>query len=400
MEKKRILISIYYMEIGGVERSLLGLLDSIDYNHYDVDLFIHRHTGEFMCLIPDKVNILPQNTKYATFSRPIYDLFKEGHWGIVLARLLAKVYTTLYIKTHKIKDYASSFLYTTKYTSPFLPSLYKYGEYDLAISFEEPHNIVRDKFQAKKKIAWIHTDYSTVNVNAALELPIWNSYDFIASISDSVTSAFLKTFPSLKDKIVMIENILSPAFVREQALVEDVSSEIPNEKTVIKLCSVGRYSTAKNFDNAPFICKNMIDAGMNIKWYIVGYGGDEALIKKNIEKAKMKERVILLGKKRNPYPYMQACDIYVQPSRYEGKAVTVIEAQILYKPIVITNFPTSQSQLTDGVDGVIVPMDNEGAAQGLKIFIEDLELQARLIANLHNCDFNNETEVKKIYKLI
>ena len=78
----------------------------------------------------------------------------------------------------------------------------------------------------------------------------------------------------------------------------------------------------------------------------------------------MQERVIILGKKNNPYPYMRACDLYVQPSRYEGKAVTVREAQLLGKPVVITNYATSASQLEDGADGVIVPMDNAGCAEG------------------------------------
>jgi len=72
---------------------------------------------------------------------------------------------------------------------------------------------------------------------------------------------------------------------------------------------------------------------------------------------------------------MQSCDIYVQPSRYEGKAVTVREAQMLYKPVVINNFHTSQSQLNEGVDGVIVPFDNISAAIGLNRFIEDKILQ-------------------------
>lgn len=84
-----------------------------------------------------------------------------------------------------------------------------------------------------------------------------------------------------------------------------------------------------------------------------------------ITEAGMQERVIILGKKDNPYPYMRACELYVQPSRYEGKAVTVREAQLLGKPVVITSYATSASQLEDGVDGVVVPMDNAGCAAGI-----------------------------------
>ena len=97
---------------------------------------------------------------------------------------------------------------------------------------------------------------------------------------------------------------------------------------------------------------------------------------------------------------MKACDIYVQPSRYEGKAVTVREAQILYKPVVITNFPTAKSQLQDGVDGLIVPLDNDLAAKGIANFIKNVSLQQRFIEYMQTHDYGNEKEVKKIYALM
>jgi glycosyltransferase involved in cell wall biosynthesis len=388
------------MEIGGAERSLLGLLNALDTKKYTVDLFVHQHTGEFMPLLPKKINLLPENKKYSTLERPIKNILKEGYVDIVAARMWAKFQTKIYQKKTKALNDASAFQFIADATTPLLPSLDGLGEYDLAISFVTPHNIVLKKVKAKRKIAWIHTDYSTICVNAKMELPVWEQYDYIASISDGVTKAFLKTFPTLQDKIVLIENILSPAFVREQASLLDVSSEMPNKQREIKLLSVGRYSIPKNFDNIPAICKLIVKSGTKVRWYIMGYGGDEALIKRKIVEANMQQHVILLGKKSNPYPYIQACDIYVQPSRYEGKAVTVREAQMLYKPVVITNFPTAKSQLTNGIDGVIVPLDNEDAAKGIIQLIRNLYLQKQLTTNLRKGDYGNENEVNKIYQLI
>ena len=139
-----------------------------------------------------------------------------------------------------------------------------------------------------------------------------------------------------------------------------------------------------------------MNKGLDIRWYIVGYGGDEALIREQIQATGMEEYFILLGKQMNPYPYIQTCDIYVQPSRYEGKAVTVREAQILQKPVVITQFPTAHSQLTDGVDGIIVPNDIEGAAQGIADFIQDTTKQEEIITYLRTHHYGNEAEVQKI----
>ena len=68
----------------------------------------------------------------------------------------------------------------------------------------------------------------------------------------------------------------------------------------------------------------------------------------------------------------------MQPSRYEGKAVAVREAQMLGKPVVITDYETSSSQLIDGVDGVIVPMNSEGCAAGIVSLLEDKERMKKL----------------------
>ena len=114
----------------------------------------------------------------------------------------------------------------------------------------------------------------------------------------------------------------------------------------------------------------------------------------------MEQHVVILGKKENPYPYIKACDIYVQPSRYEGKAVAVREAQILNKSVVITNFETSKSQLKDGFDGVIVHMDNEGCAEGICNLIKDKKLQHKLIENTKITDYTNKQELEKIYALL
>ena len=393
--KARIFIAMHYMEIGGAETALVGLLNALDPARVDVDLFLYDHHGEMMQFIPEWVNLLPQIPKYSVLERPIVELVKRGFWGIAAARMSAK----LIGKLTNVPSFSMD-VFTSLFTNKLLPTICPQKKYDLAISFLTPHTYVKNKVMAKKKIAWIHTDYTIYPIAKNVELPIWSSYNFIASISNDVTRTFLQVFPTLAPKIVEIENILSPSFVRKRAELQDVDKEIRHEGA-ITLLSVGRFSDAKNYDNVPDICKRLINkTKLNIKWYIIGYGGYEALIRQKIKEAEMEERVILLGKRSNPYPYIKACDIYVQPSRYEGKSVTVREAQMLCKPVVVTNYPTAPSQIRNGVDGVIVPMDNEGCAKGLAQVIYDKPLQERIIAHLKTHDYGNESEVEKIYTLI
>ena len=411
---KRIFISIHYLEIGGAERSLIGLLNALDYTKYEVDLFVYEHRGEFMKLIPKEVHLLPEIKSYAAIEKPMIQALKEGQVGVVVGRLLSKLQYILYKCQHHPKEDSGLFQYVADCVNPVLPSLKHLGEYDLAISFLTPHNVVRDKVKAKRKYAWIHTDYTTISVNVKKELPVWVAFDKIFAVSEDVKKTFIQIFPSLEDKIEVFENILSPKFIREQAGIgndnaNDNQGKIEKEflfplekKFALSLTfpliflSVGRYTSAKNFDNVPFICKLLVEKGLKFKWYIIGFGGDEALIRSNIEKAGMQEVCILLGKKENPYPYMKACDFYIQPSRFEGKAVTVREAQILCKPVIITNYATSASQVKNGVDGIIVSQGNEQTAEGIYTFVQDKALQEQIVTYLKTHDYGNEDEVRKL----
>lgn len=402
MSKPRIFINMHYMELGGAERALLGLLNALDTEKVDVDLFLNQHTGEFMPLIPQKINLLPERRGYNAIERSMLQVFKEGQYGVVWGRIKARWFHKKYYQTlndiEKSFD-SSSFHYVAEYVLPYLQSLEDLGEYDLAISFLQPHNIVLNKVRAKKKIAWIHTDYSTVHINAELELPVWAGFDYLASISPDCTRSFLQTFPSLKSKIIEIENILSTSFIHRQADLLDVTSEMP--KNGLNLLSVGRYCHAKNYDNVPDITRRLVDKGFtDLRWYIIGFGGDEPLIRQRIAEAGMEDHVILLGKKDNPFPYIKACDVYVQPSRYEGKSVTVREAQVLCKPVIVTSYPTARSQVRNGVDGIIVPQDNEGCAAGMAQAIQNRDHLNALTAYLQENDYGNESEVEKVMNLL
>ena len=453
--KHHIFIAIHYLEIGGAEMSLIGLLQSFNYSKVDVDLFIYRHQGELMEMIPKEVNLLPEIPAYSQIEAPMKEAIQKGFWCIAYGRLKAKWEHNRFAKRSHPVDGGAIFGYIAKNVIPYLPEINSDVTYDLAISFLTPHNIVLQKVKAKKKACWIHTDYTKVAVNAELELPIWNGYDHIVSISEEVTSSFLKVFPTLKDKIVLIENILSERFVRERASaglgfreqslepsalqmpkhnygqisnsIEQLTDEeiqkdkhptpclrggdgggvntLNSKHSTLKLLSVGRFSYAKNYDNVPDICKrinyqlSIIHYPLRVRWYLIGFGGDEALIRQKITEAGMEDHVIILGKKTNPYPYIKQCDIYVQPSRYEGKSVTVREAQILCKPVVVTNYTTASSQVKDGVDGVFVPMDNDSCAKEIAAFIKNKDLQSQIIDYLQTHHYGNESEVEKVYQL-
>ena len=373
---------------------MLGLLDTIDYSKYAVDLFLLSHSGEFMPLINEHVNLLPENSSYKALTQPISTNLRNGNIGIAFARCYARMRSALSRGAlhfpHNYKQYFH------KLSMPYLPNIP--GEYDLAISFNDPHYIIGEKVNAKDKLAWFHTDASRIQFCDNIEKEMWGMSDYAVNVSENCKAAFDKAHPYLsRFHSLLIENILPKELICKQA--EESQNDIPS-KGSLALLSVGRFCDAKNFDNVPDICRRLVADGFDVKWYLIGYGGDEPLIRQKIDEAGMQERVIILGKKDNPYPYMRACDLYVQPSRYEGKAVTVREAQMLGKPVVITSYTTSGSQLEDGVDGMIVPMDNASCAAGIAALLRDPARMQQLSENCAKRDYTNSAEVEKIYTLM
>ncbi len=385
---------MHYMELGGAESALLGLLQAHDPQKADIDLFLYDHVGDLMQYIPNTVNLLPRVDAYSMLERPISELLRKDFWGIALGRIAARYFAKQEIKNNIERlDDISVYYYIAKYATPFLPKINPSVEYDLAISFLQPHLYVLKKVRARKKLAWLHTDYSKVFVSQKEE-SVWNQYDYIAAISEEVGNSFVKRFPKLESKKIYIENILSSKYIRERANEREVSLT----GNGIRLLTIGRYSYPKKMEEIPILTAMLLKSFPDLKWFIIGYGNptEENKILDGIDKVGVKDSVVLLGKQTNPYPFIKECDVYVQPSRYEGKSITVREAQILCKPVVVTAYPTASSQIQDGVDGVIVPLDVESCATAMTSFLKNKELQAEIVKYLSKHDCGHETEINKI----
>ncbi len=391
---EKVLIASFDMEVGGVERSLISMLNNFDYQNYRIDLMLYSHTGDFMNLLPDQPNLLEESPAYKTFRMSIGKILKSGKISLGLVRLMAKCKANL--STSSEKGY-KQMQYMWKYSLPFLPKHKK--KYDLAISYLWPHYFVAEKVEAKTKIAWIHTDFSTVDTDERVDIQMWNKFNYIVAVSEECKNAFIQKYSSLEKKVIVIENITSPDFVRALAN-EKIENRMLNDQR-FKIITVARLSYAKGIDNAVKALKLLKDRGYkDISWYVVGYGGDEAMLKELIKEQNLEDSFILLGKQINPYPYMKEADLYVQPSRYEGKAVTVGEAQILYKPVLITNYTTAQGQVRNKYDGLICELSIEGIAKGIEKLYKDYKLRNQLTDNCTRTNYCNNQELEKLYQLI
>ena len=393
--KPRIFINMPYMEMGGAERALIGLLNALDTERVDVDLFVNQHSGAFMKLIPEKINLIQEIDPYPFIRQPIKHVIKKRKLKIAYLRYKALKEYKRDEKERKINSCVNH--YVMNRLIKYLPPLDFLGRYNLAISFIDPSHIIHDKVLADKRLEWLHTDFSGFRMDERCMDMTWGRDDYIVAISQDMADSFKKRYTQYADKVIMIENILSPETVRQEA--ENGTADEMDGCNVLKLLSIGRICHAKYFERIPDVAVIMKQLGLKFKWFIVGPGDASGIIKRAKELG-VDELIQFTGPKSNPYPYIKACDMYVQPSRREGKSVTVREAQIMGKPVIITRYATSGSQVIDGIDGIICEMDNESVARAIFDLSNDEKQRQRITDYLSSHDYGNESEVEKIYDLI
>lgn len=396
--KKKVLITVCSLEVGGIERSLIGLLATIDYTKYDVDVLLFSRKGELLQYASPQCRILPEIPQCATMLQPIRTMFRERHYLLTVSKVCAQLHIDQKYRKTNVHSDALVFALLQAYWDRcihFMPKLS--GEYDVAVSFMWPHHFVAKNVKAKAKFAWIHTDYTKAELNHEKDAAVWSVFDRIAAVSDECGEAFLQVYPQFRDKIVTVENILPKSYV-ESLSEEYVPKEMQGEGYT--LLTVGRICYQKAFDRVVRVCRLLKDRDVPVRWFVVGFGSDEESVKALAKELDVEDMFIFLGKKTNPYPYMAACDLYVQPSRYEGKAVTVREAQMLARPVLITDFTTARSQVRDGFDALIVPQDEESIADAIERMLSDEALRQTLSDNTKQCDYANTLEVEKIYRMI
>lgn len=394
--KKRLLFVMESMGSGGGERSLLTLLQLMDYDKYDVDLMLFNPSGLFMDMIPKCVNIKPFGKEYDRFTLP----FKESLKSYMLKGSFKGAYNRFkYSKT--VNGKGGSTLYRDQLAWKYMRCAFEntLPEYDVAIGYLEgkPNFFVADCVKAKIKIGYVHNDYNKLKMDRELDGKFFEKMNIIVSVSEKCCDVLKEVFPECADKVRMIENITSPIVLKSMS--EGDVTEYKN-KPGKTLLTIGRLSQQKGYDIAVDAAEILAKSGIDFKWFAIGKGELQAQIEQKIREKNLEDKFILLGERANPYPYIAGCDIYVQPSYFEGKSIAIDEAKCFAKPIVATKFTTVLDQLADGETAVLAEVDAASVAEKIMQLISDKELCESLSENLKKEKLGNEEEIENFYEML
>lgn len=391
--KKKVLFVNYSLHSGGIEKSLVTLLSILDYEKYDVDLQLFVNEGLFLDRVPKQVHLLPPlfPTEYKLNIRQAFPtLLRKGHPLLAVCRSLVSVAGlkgTMGERLANMWNFERNFARKNR------------KEYDAAVAFMEgqPIYYINSKVKSKRKIGFVHGDYKAMGLSKIYDYDYFRKLDAVCTVSESCKTALDETFPELRNKFHVIYNIISSGFMRSMA---SESADFGDSFDGIRILSIARLSHQKGLDIALPAIAALKKEGLKFKWYIIGVGPEEAALKEMAKQLEIDDMVQFLGERANPYPYLEACDIYIQPSRFEGKSIAVDEAMVFCRPILLTDFSTAADQIDSGKNGMIVPMTGEGVTDGLRELILHKELRSAFSGALAKCDYTNEDEIKKLYALL
>lgn len=392
--KKSLLFIMNNLHVGGAEKALISLLQTIDYELYEVDLYLFKKEGLFLNQVPKEVTILEQPKLYPYFDMSIKAAIIENLKHFRFNVIWNRIQVGIIFKTEKrpaVREQKS-----WKYIKNCIKPLEK--EYDAAIGYLQntPNFFCVDKVTAKKKIGFIHTDYLQAKMDRLIDRPYFSKLDTIVTVSEECKEVLVERFPWVKKKFIVMRNIVSSTLIKK--LSNEPIEVLDGETTVL---TIGRLVQVKGYDLIMQAVRNLKLKGIsNFKWYILGEGPMRRELDMMIFKYQLQENFVFLGIKENPYPYLKQVDFVVQASRYEGKSIAIDEAKILCKPIVVTNFPTAKDQITHNENGIICDIHPQSIADSVEMMINNPELRNQLISTLSKGNHGSEDEINLFYKII
>ena len=379
--KKQLLFVINHLTVGGIQKTLISALKVLDYDKYDVTVYLRKNRTDLLPLIDKRAKVIINTDKNRYYRKPkaaVYQLLIK--FCNMLGRKEASEKFNAKL-TDLIREYSMSYEQKTYFADK---------KYDVAIAYAHgyPAYFVADYINADEKIIFFHV---STNELPEVHEKFIDKFDKAAAVHDGQKNLISEWYPCLSDKIYVVGNFVDAELIKEQSK----ESEVQKIRGKTVLCTCGRFAKVKGFDIAVKAAKILRDKGLDFVWYFVGDGPEMAEIKKRIAEYSLSEKIILTGMQTNPYPYMAACDICIQPSREEAWGLTIAEANRLGKPVISTKTVGGMKLIKNGENGMLCEINPQSLADAIINLNNDEELYEKIRNNLNNADYSCEAEKYK-----
>lgn len=383
MQKRKVLFVVHQLNYGGVQKSLISALNAIDYDENEVTLYIRKNRINLIGDVNRNVKKIIVNDDKTHYYRKPYVV-----WLMICEVVcnLLKQKETCSVIHQNLVDYINEAQMKYEKKKHFNDNV----TYDVAVSYIQGYTakFVADYIPAKKKVMLFH---SSNDEKHGLHQRIMEKYQTVVGVNEGVATVLKSAYPEVAKNIKALDNYVAPNSIREKA-AEEV---LHREEDKLYLCTCGRLAKEKGFDLAIEAGKILKEKRISFYWWFVGDGGERTSLEEQIACAGLENNIEITGMQHNPYVFMQACDIYVQPSYEESYGLTIAEAKILCKPIVSTETIGGKRQLKHRENGILTGVSGEELANGILTYIQDNNLKCHVENKLQNLDYNQMLETYK-----
>ncbi|OFV71342.1 glycosyltransferase [Acetobacterium wieringae] len=364
----KFLIVTQDMNIGGIQKSLLNLLNRISEENHNIQLRLFNKQGDYLGFLPSNVKVDDCGYFISAISDSKRDLLKNRNY----IKLIVKIILMGFAKVT-----SPNFIYKM---------LFKLDkdktEYDVAISFSQDNytavfskgcnQYVTDYVTSNIKAAFIHSDI--INESADIEdmRKKYRLMDAVINVSNSGKKTFDEIFPEYKSKSFVMKNLFNESEITKMA---NQSYGITNPEKSLKLVTVSRLSYLKGTDRILKLANKLKEIGFHdYVWHVVGEGTGEyesSRLRQWAKENNIDDKLIFVGNNPNPYPYIKNSDVFVFPTRTEAFPMVTIESLILNTPVVACRYSSVDEQITNNYNGLVIENNDDAFQQGLISLMSD-----------------------------
>ena len=359
--KKKLLFINGHLEAGGCERSLVDLLQHLDYSRYDVDLLLLEGLGDYAEEVPKDVHVKLFSLNYAfgIFGECLRRARKNKDWFSLKFRL---IYSLSAILGKPILSLSRGLFSSCA------------GSYDAVIAFRQ--GICTDMaayvFRGKKKISWwhhgeyIYDSRQTEQINRAFE-----RVDAVVTVSKYCARLIQENLPHAEGKTHVIPNMVCIDRIIEKS-GQPCEPSFPDAK--LKIISVARFSPEKNIPLCVRVASMLRDRDISFSWILIGDGECYSDIQKAVAENDLADRVLLVGRKANPFPWINAADVMVHPSLVESQGISILEAMALSKPVIAVQSSGPMEYVENGKNGFLTEANASSIVTLIQMLIDDPDM--------------------------
>lgn len=388
--KKSIIVVNNNAHVGGVQKSLINLLNEIK-NDYEVTLFLFKKEGEYLEDIPKEIKIIEGNKLLQILGTSQKD-----------AKNIGKIY---YILRGMCVIWNKIFGSKLTYNFIMKPNSFDKG-FDYAISFLHSSNekkfyggcneFVIQNIKASEKITFVHCDFLNYGGNTKYNRDIYKQFDKIVAVSENCRKRFIMAMPELEEKVYSVRNFNNYKEIYEKSNIEPVVYQ----KDYINIVTVSRLAEEKGIIRSLKAINDLVKSGIKIKWHIIGDGILKSEIESLINKENLNDNIILYGAKSNPYRYMKNADLFLLTSYHEAAPMVFDEATYLGVPIFATETTSTKEMIEDRNAGWICKNNDQDIYNGLKQLLTNNIKLIEKKRELKNINLDNSDSLKQFNLMI